>query len=97
MPHKAKFKQQHRREKKKSTGSRPPQSQAHDLRAQPSVSPIKASNTKTKPTAPAQSIAAIGATRYPYMIHEMKWIGIFSGIIAVILIVLSLVLPRFIS
>ncbi len=97
MPHKSKFKQQHKKEKRKNVESHPSQIQKNETGGQQTVSAIKVSPVKPKPAAPVQSIAVVGATRYPYMTSEIKWIGIFTGIIIVVLIVLAIVVPRFIS
>jgi membrane protein insertase Oxa1/YidC/SpoIIIJ len=97
MPHKTKFKQQHRKDKKKYTDHQMSQGQTQEAGSQATISPVKSTYVKPKSNAPVQSIAAVGATRYPYMISEVKWISIFTGIIIIILIALALVLPRFIS
>jgi hypothetical protein len=97
MPHKAKFKQQHRKEKKKYADRQLSQGQTHEASPPTTLSSVKSTYVKPKSSAPVQSIAAVGATRYPYMISELKWIGIFTGTIIFILIVVALVLPRFIS
>jgi hypothetical protein len=97
MPHKAKFKQQHRKDKKKYADHQLSQGQTHEASSPATISSIKSTYVKPKSSTPVQSIAAVGVTRYPYMISELKWIGIFTGIIIFILIIIALVLPRFIS
>ena len=97
MPNKAKFKQQHRKVKKKYTDNQLSKSQTQEAGSQATISPVKSTYLKPKSSDPIQSIAAVGVTRYPYMTSEVKWIGIFTGIIIIILIILALVLPRFIS
>jgi len=98
MPHKPKHRQLHRREKKHHVAPPVALPQTLETGASQAVPPtFKATVAKPKTGAPVQSIAAIGAARYPYMTSEIKWIGIFAGIVVVILIILALVLPRFIS
>ena len=46
-----------------------------------------------KVTAPSASVPTPAPTRYPYIFTELRRIGILTGIILVILVVLLLVLP----
>jgi hypothetical protein len=74
--------------KKKKIKQHPPapvvQQQAISQIPKPDVAPPAASTPSTKPTSKT--------AQYPYVIAELKSIGIISGIILVILIVLALVL-----
>ncbi len=65
----------------------PSQQQATAVAPEPTA-PVKA------PPAPkaAAASAAVTAPRYPYVVGELKRIGILAGIIIVVLIVLSIVL-----
>lgn len=67
-----------------SAAQQPSVSQTYEPVSQPEVSaPL--------PSTPAPS-AAVRAIRYPYIITELRRIGILSGITLVILVVLALVL-----
>ena len=46
----------------------------------------------SSPSVPTPQVALAG-TRYPYVVTELRRIGILSGIMLTILIILSLVLP----
>ncbi len=62
----------------------PPVSQAYGPVSQPEVSaPLPSTSTPS---------AAVSAIRYPYIVAEMRRIGILAGIMLVILVVLTLVL-----
>lgn len=45
-------------------------------------------------TAPAAQAARLSPDRYKYVLTELRWIGAMVGVVAVILIVLSFVLPK---
>ena len=63
---------------------RPPVSQTYEAVPQPEVS-------ASSPSAPAPSVT-VSTARYPYIITELRRIGILAGITLVILVVLVLVL-----
>jgi hypothetical protein len=92
MPHKSKHKQQFRKQQT-ATATMPV---TETTGAAPEVSPaVKAAVIKPRPGATAQSLAAINASRYPFLTSEVKWIGILAGIVVVILIILKIILPLF--
>ena len=92
MPHKSKHKQQFRKQPA-APAAMPITDTAG---APPAVTPaVKAAVIKPKTGATAQSLAAIGPSRYPFLNSEMKWIGIFAGIVVVVLIILKVILPLF--
>ncbi len=102
MPHKSKHHMPHRKERKPEAPaavSAPAAGSASPAVQQASsVPPVKLvyrpSVPRTRAGAPV-NMAALGATRYPFLTAELKWIGIFSLIILILLVVASLIVPRF--
>ena len=101
MPHKSKHKQQFKKQisspvplQDKSVQS---MTAATGTLGGITAPPMKAAAVKPKSGASAQSLAAIGPARYPFLTSEMKWIGIFAGVVIIILIILKVILPLFIS
>jgi hypothetical protein len=67
-----------------------------DRQASPAVAVQRPAVAQTsEPVAPArvQTPAVSTPTRYPYIVTELRTIGILAGIMLVILVVLALVLP----
>jgi hypothetical protein len=99
MPNKSKHKH-YRREQRPQTTVPLSSQQAETPKAPDSstatVSPIRPIS-RPKTSAPVQSLAAVGASRYPYLTSEIKWIGIFAGIIVVLIIIIAILVPRLIS
>ena len=76
-----------RRQRRKGMPISSPPAILQRAKAQPSK-PVVA----LKVAAPAATVPTLTSTKYPYMIPELKRIGILTGIIVVILVVLFLVL-----
>ena len=57
------------------------------------VTPKPAAPAEVSPAPKAAAPAAVTAPRYPYVTGELKRTGILAGIVIVVLIVLSIVLP----
>jgi hypothetical protein len=64
--------------------------------AQAAPTPVRPA-ARPKTAAQTQSLAAIGVARYPFLTSEMKWIGIFAGVIVVLIIIAAIVVPRLVS
>jgi len=96
MPHKSKHKH-YRTEPKLPAAPVTGQTPAPGVQmSKAPAAPVRPA-ARPKTGAPAQSLAAIGATRYPFLTSEMKWIGIFAGIIVVLIVILAIVVPRLVS
>ncbi len=92
MP-KSKRRPPHRKEKKARITENPttPTVAQTGTYAQPRVSPIQ-----PKPATMSGRSSLTGVARHPFVASELKRIGILTGIILVVLIVLAFTLPRFI-
>jgi len=99
MPQKGKHRPPHRQEKKQRAAAttaplqktvQPPAAGAIKAApAQPSgVTPVKVAKV-----APAQTVASLTQSRYPYLSSELKWIGLIFLCIFIVLVVLAVFLP----
>jgi len=99
MPQKGKHKPPHRREKKQRTAAATTSVQKtvkQPAAAAPRPAPDQTSGVtpvKVAKVAPAQTVASLTQSRYPYLASELKWIGIIFAFIFVLLIILAIFLP----
>ena len=73
----------------------PPVGKAKGIPVSPavSISREEAAGQPGKPVAPSAGAPAVTLARYPYVGAELRRIGILAGIILVILVLLSIILP----
>ena len=78
----------HRRKRRKSTLAPPAMATQQQVVTQPDkpVAPPKVA-------APSAGMPTLALARYPYVVTELRRIGILAGIILVILVVLFFVIP----
>lgn len=98
MPQKGKHRPPHRREKKQhtrvpvqNTQTATKTTEAPHAAAVPKASPAAKVTGRTGYT--GQTSASLTKARYPYLISEMKWIGIVAATIIILLIILAVVIP----